>query len=40
MSVPSTREPQKIPVRQITRGPKAGLWCSSKQLPFKAGACG
>ena len=40
MSVPSTREPQKIPVSQITRGPNVGLFCSSRQLPLKAGACG
>jgi hypothetical protein len=40
MSAPSTRGPQKIPVSQITRGLNAGLSCSSKQLPLKAGACG
>ncbi len=37
MSAPSTREPQKIPVSQITRGLNARLSCSSKQLPFKVG---
>ena len=40
MPVPSTGEPQKIPVSQVTRGLSAGLFCSSKQLRLKAGACG
>ncbi len=40
MSVPSTREPQEIPVSQITCGLSAGLSCSSRQLPFKVVACG
>jgi hypothetical protein len=31
---------KKSPVSQITRGPNAGLSRSSRQLPFKAGACG
>jgi hypothetical protein len=35
MSVPSTREPQKIPVSQITRGPNAGSFVPPDSCPSK-----
>ena len=46
MSVPSTREPQKTPVSQITHGPDAGIrvfvkrnWHSSRsRVPVRRGA--
>jgi hypothetical protein len=38
MFVPSTRERQKIPVSQITRGSNtARLSCSSKAIPVEEG---
>ena len=38
MTVPSTREPLKVPVSQITRGLNvAGYRVQAKQLLFKAG---